>query len=212
MDAEDVGFTHIDELDGLITPEVGRVLHRYAMKVPVGQAIVELGSYHGKSTAFLALGSRDGNDQVVYAVDTWSEEHSAWRRSVMERIPSPKLETFQEQLASIGLLDRVEPYTGTTTDAAAEYADALRDDAVDPVGLLYIDADHSYDAVMADFNAWRDLMAPDGVMIFDDYTKSNPGVVKAFRELCKSNQVIAVAREVNGRIRIARPVRGGETL
>lgn len=48
MDAEDVGFTHIDELDGLITPEVGRVLHRYAMKVPAGQAIVELGSYHGK--------------------------------------------------------------------------------------------------------------------------------------------------------------------
>lgn len=195
MDAEDVGFTHIDELDGLITPEVGRVLHRYAMKVPAGQAIVELGSYHGKSTAFLALGSRDGNDQLVYAVDTWSEEHSAWRSSVMARIPSPKLETFQEQLASLGLLDRVEPYTGTTTDAAAEYADALHDNAVDPVGLLYVDADHSYDAVMADFNVWRDLMAPDGVMIFDDYTKSNPGVVRALRELRDTGRIKPLAVE-----------------
>lgn len=190
LDAEHQDFSEVDNLEGLITGDIGRVLYDAARVVPANQAIVELGSYLGKSTAYLALGAREGNGQVVVAVDTWSEGNSAWRASVMDRIPSPTAERFQEQLTWIGLIDQVQPYHGTTTAAAREYEEALRDGDVSPIGLLYVDADHAYEAVIADFQEWRDLLAPGAVILFDDFTKSNPGVVRALRELRDDGRIV----------------------
>ena len=39
----------------------------------------------------------------------------------------------------------------------------------EPVGLLYVDADHSYEGVKRDFEAWSPNLAPGAVVIFDDY-------------------------------------------
>lgn len=200
LDAKQQDFSEMQQLDGLITHEVGMVLYDYAAHVPADQAIIELGSYHGKSTAYLAFGARNGNGQTVIAIDTWSEDNSEWRSAVASRIPSPTFEKFTEQLTWIGLIDQVEPYEGTTVQAALEYEQALKDDDVNPIGLLYVDADHSYEAVMADFHAWRDLMAPNGVMIFDDYTKTNPGVVKALRELRDSGKIVPTSLPLAGRL------------
>jgi predicted O-methyltransferase YrrM len=41
-------------MDGLITHEIGETLARYSARVPAGEAIVELGSYKGMSTCYLA--------------------------------------------------------------------------------------------------------------------------------------------------------------
>jgi len=195
VDAEDVGFTRLEELDGLITPDVGRVLYDYAKRVPADQAIIELGSYHGKSTAYLAMGASDGNGHIIYAIDTWSEDHSAWRRSVMDRIPSPSMDTFVTQLESVGLADQVDPVKSTTADAAADYVAAVNDGDMPRVGLLFIDADHNFDAVWNDFHAWRPALADDGFIIFDDYTKNNPGVVKTVRKLRAEGWIEPVTRE-----------------
>lgn len=189
LNAEHQDFSEIDELDGLITPEVGRVLYDYALKVPPNRTIVELGSYHGKSTAYLALASRESNGPMIQAVDTWSEAHSEWRSAVMNRIPSPSLERFRQQLEHVGLYDRVLAHQGTSVDTAREYAESFADGTAAPIGLLYVDADHSYEAVMADFNAWRDLVAPDGIIIFDDYTRTNPGVLRALRQLRDTGRI-----------------------
>lgn len=197
LDAEHQDFSEIDGLDGLITPEIGRILYDHALRVPANQAIVEIGSYHGKSTAYLALAAREGGGQVVIAIDTWSEDNSAWRAAVMDRIPSPTAAKFQEQLTWIGLIDQVQPYEGTSADAAKDYAEALVDGDVNEVGLLYVDGDHAYEEVLRDFIAWRDLMAPDGIIIFDDYTRTNPGVVKALRELRDSGRIKPIATLAN---------------
>lgn len=37
-----------------------------------------------------------------------------------------------------------------------------------PVDLLFVDADHSYAAVRADYHRWLPYMAPGGVVLFDD--------------------------------------------
>lgn len=190
LDAEHQDFSEIDGLDGLITPEIGRILYDHARLIPAEHAIVELGSYHGKSTAYLALAAREGGGQTVVAIDTWSEEFSDWRSSVMERIPSPTFEKFTEQLTWIGLIDQVEPHQSTSVEAGHDYYTALLDGDVDPIGLLYVDGDHSYEAVMADYEAWSKSLAPEGIILFDDYTKTNPGVVKALRELRDSGQIV----------------------
>ena len=72
----------LETLDGLISYEVGELLHNHAAVIPASNAVVELGSYHGKSTAYLARGAKIGYGAPVFAVDAWSEEVSAWRNRV----------------------------------------------------------------------------------------------------------------------------------
>jgi cephalosporin hydroxylase len=52
--------------------------------------------------------------------------------------------------------------------------------------MVFIDADHSYEAVVKDIAAWRNLVAVDGILCGHDYDISrHPGVVKAVDESIK---------------------------
>ena len=100
-------FEQLAELDGLISRDVGELLYSFAALVSADQAIVELGSYRGKSTCYLATGAALVNGAPVYAVDAWSEEVSAWRAAVLKALPSPAYEDFTAQLDKAGVRDGV---------------------------------------------------------------------------------------------------------
>jgi predicted O-methyltransferase YrrM len=164
-------------LNGLITEDIGRELYALARHVPSGQNIVELGSYRGASTCWLAAGIRDEGVEVgVHAVDAWSTEVNAWSRY----ITSASLDEFVAQVTGFGLFKHVLPWQGLTTEVAERYAA----EGQRHVGLLYIDADHSREAALADFHAWRNLLARGATVVFDDYkTRQNPGVEEAVSHL-----------------------------
>lgn len=197
-DTQSVTFEQLAALDGLITSTIGETLYHLAAAVPVDRAIVELGSYRGKSTAYLAAGARSGHGAPVWAVDAWSEDVSEWRSSVADRLPSPLLEDFRRQLDSLGLNDRVTAVQSRTVDAARAYDGP-------PVELLYIDADHSKRAAVSDFMAWRRHLKATAAVVFDDYeTDTNPGVAAAVSELQRRGRIVSV-RKVADRLAICRP-------
>lgn len=169
-------LTHLDRLTGGITPDVGRTLHDLARKVPTGQAIVEIGSYLGKSVSYLATGARE--NVPVYAVDPWETvQASGWFRR--NRMPEPTLVGFTDQLAGVGLAGRVTPLQGLSVEIAKTYSGPL-------IGLLYIDGDHSAGAADADFNAWQVHLAPQATVAIDDYGLTrNPEVAKSVRRIEK---------------------------
>lgn len=55
------------------------------------------------------------------------------------------------------------------------------------VSLVYIDANHSYEGVMADINAWYKKLKPGGVMAFHDYERNDYGVKQAVNEFAQAN-------------------------
>ena len=59
------------------------------------------------------------------------------------------------------------------------------------VDLLFIDGDHSYNAVINDFNNYKNLVSYGGFMVFDDYLDSfhSPQVFKAVNDIVKSLDV-----------------------
>ncbi len=190
-------FDELAELDGLISRDVGELLHNFAALVAADEAIVELGSYRGKSTCYLATGAAIDNHAPVYAVDAWSEEVSAWRYAVLAQLPSPVFEDFTAQLDKAGVRDDVHIIRSLTTLAAELYDGP-------PVGLLYIDGDHSRAAVLADFRAWRRHLAPDAVIIFDDFgVTKNPGVSLAVCDLETSGELIDIDKLKSERLAIA---------
>lgn len=51
------------------------------------------------------------------------------------------------------------------------------------IDVLHIDADHGYNAVKEDLVKYIPFVNDGGIVIFDDYDTSHPGVQKAVHEL-----------------------------
>lgn len=155
-------------LSGLITEDVGLALYDHAARIAADQAIVEVGSYKGKSTCYLAAGAKHGNGAHVYAVDAWDTPGNPTGRFGYAE-PSTR-ETFETQVRAMRLWGQVTPLQGFSTDVAKQWDGP-------PIGLLFIDADHAAHSVRDDYDAWAPHLAPDATVIFDDFdTPKNPGV------------------------------------
>lgn len=166
-------------LEGLISADVGDVLADLASQVPGDRAIVELGSYRGKSTAYLATGAGIGRGAPVFAVDPWDTPGNATGRFGFAD-PATRLRFVEQlkdvKLRGVPLLDRVTPLRGFSTDVARHW---LR-----PIGLLYVDGSHTEKDVAADVAAWAKFIPAGGVIAFDDYrTERNPGVARVVDRL-----------------------------
>ncbi len=133
-----------------------------------GRDIVEIGSYLGRSTAYLALGAPPGC--TVHAVDPFNNGSLQLVRG--ERMDTSK--QFLRNMEEIGVSDRVEAHVGTSVEGAASYRGR-------PVGLLFVDGDHSAEAVFADGSSWAPHLAPGCLLAFDDITWA--GVTDGLRRL-----------------------------
>lgn len=161
-------------LDGLISTQVGEALYELARNVLDGQSIVEIGAYKGKSTCYLAEGSRDGAHVPVHSVDLWDTDGNPSGR---HKFAAPETrEAWREQVASQRLSSIAHPHQMAGHEYAAKYRG-------NPVGLLFIDGSHERDDVVRDFEAWREHLAPGAVVVFDDYTGRNTGVAEAVAQL-----------------------------
>ncbi len=166
----------LGQLHGLIPDEVGHELYLLAHAAPADFAIVEVGSYTGKSTCFLAAGSRDGTGAHIYAVDPWDLPGNAYGKHGYT--DPEKRELFEFQLRAHKLWSRVTPVQKFSNDAAVEWP------AGKMIGLLFIDGDHEEEAIRTDLAAWQSHLGFPHTIAFDDYeTKRNPGVKRVVESL-----------------------------
>jgi predicted O-methyltransferase YrrM len=188
----------VDRLSGLVTPEVGRVLYDLARSVAGDYAIVEIGSYKGKSTCYLAAGARDGDAGTVFAVDPWDLQDPRGRDWYRFSDPLTRRQ-FHDQVNSVGLVDQIVAVRGFSTTIAAHWHRW----SSAPIGLLYIDGDHSAQAVEADFRAWAPHLSLGAMIVFDDYVSAkNPGVELAVDKLENEGDIAHLGIEV-GRLAVA---------
>lgn len=142
------------------------------------QTIVELGSWLGKSTLFLAaLLPENGK---VYAVDHWkgSTEHQGY-------IWHNELKTLYKQFLSnvihAKLVHKVIPMKMTTLEAAKSL-DVKPD-------LVYVDASHQEEDVYQDLKHWYPLTK---ILCGDDFNwgkEMGYPVQKALRRFCKEEEL-----------------------
>lgn len=98
------------------------------------------------------------SDGVLYAVDPYPVGRlgfsAQWliARTQVNKVPNGLL----EWLRSTGV-------------EAAHYFDA---NGMGPVDFVFIDGDHSYEGLRGDWEAWRKLVAPDGIIALHDSRSS----------------------------------------
>lgn len=177
-----VGLLPQPDLDGFLGylhPREGARLAFLASEVPEGQHIVEVGAYKGKSACFLARGSKAGARVPVHSVDFWEASGQEFQRHFegYARFAEEEVfETYERQLSEARVKSMVEVHKGASADVAATWGL--------PIGLLFVDADHHYDAVTADIAAWLPHLAEGGAVAFHDYWNGRfPGVAQAVHEL-----------------------------
>lgn len=165
-------------IDGWLEPNDGGVLYQLARFVAPTASVVELGSWKGRSTAWLAHGLRDRGSGRMVAIDTWAgtlnePDHA---RRLAGYGPDQLFEEFRANLRGFGLESLVEPWRMTTLEAARRWDRGVS------IGLLHIDADHAYDGVRADFEHWSPFVVRGGLVVFDD-VPTWPGPTRLVTEL-----------------------------
>ena len=163
------------KIKGWVHAADGYLLYRLARDDAAKGAIVEIGSWMGLSTAWLAAGSKAAGREPVHAVDVFDGGEMLKDEAVVKE-EGTTYHHFVEHLEAEGLFDHVRPIIAASAVAARAWnGGAIR--------LLFIDGDHRYEAVKQDFELWSPHVAPGGWVVFDDATEHYPGVVRFTNEL-----------------------------
>jgi predicted O-methyltransferase YrrM len=178
----------IEPIQGWLDPNAGGVLYQFARHAPPTTHVVELGSWKGRSTAWLAHAVKDRGQGRVVAVDTWAgtATEQLHKDLLKDYQPDQLYEEFLGNMRTLGLADVVEPWRMTTIEAARRW------DRGATIGVLHIDASHEYLDVRADFEHWGPHVMPGGYIVFDD-VPSWPGPARLVTELPRWYQFVAAA-------------------
>lgn len=163
-------------IEGWINDMQGYALYRLAREGEGAGAIVEIGSWLGRSTGWLAAGSQARGREPVHAVDTFdggpalnAEDYPILKEQ------GTTFHAFNDNLERAGVFEQVEPVVSDSLSAAARWDGR-------PIRLLFIDGDHSYEAVKADLAAWLPYVISGGYVVFDDVGEAYPGVQRVTAE------------------------------
>ena len=145
------------------------------------KTVVEIGSWKGLSTSHIAkMLPAKGK---VYAVDSWigfpSQYYSKYDTSTI-------YQQFLSNMIHQNLTDIVVPIR-------LESLEAAKTCVVSP-DLIYLDANHEYDAVYADLTAWFPFVKERGILCGDDWGWTWPGlsgfpVAEAVARFAKESQL-----------------------
>jgi len=167
--AADNAWALIDRAPGFLTEREGRFLILAAACAPADGAILEIGSFKGKSTVGLAAIARHYGLGPVVAVDP----HTA----PSETDPSlsgqaTSWDDFLNTLRSAGLESFVEPHRAFSQDLARTWDR--------PIRLLWIDGDHTYRGVKLDVDLFTPFLADGAIIAFHDTLHEFDGPLRVF--------------------------------
>ncbi len=164
----------VAEVDGWMSPDQAKALFDAASACHVGDQIVEIGSFRGRSTIVLASAAEEGvsviaidphagNDRGPQEIDGFASEAATDH------------EIFNTNLAEAGVTDRVRHVRAMSDDA--------HDEVVGDIAVLYIDGAHRYAPARQDIVEWGARVQPGGTLLIHD-SFSSVGVTTAIgREL-----------------------------
>jgi len=172
----------VKSIQGWVGDKEGAYLFQRAKNCSKG-IIVEIGSWKGKSTVWLARGSKAGNKTRIYAIDPFDG-----RDSKFITIPQPDysvFEIFKDNIRKAGLNDLITPIVSRSQDASDKIKERIE--------FLFIDGAHGYEFVKKDFELYFPKVLRGGIIVFHDANEregvKREGVVKLMRELSKDKRV-----------------------
>jgi predicted O-methyltransferase YrrM len=153
----------VDHIPGYLHRLEGIFLHWLATRVPAGACIVEIGSFKGRSSCYIASGLRSPGARL-HCVDVWRNQAMPY---------DPPEDVFPEFEANVAKYRHaIEAHRGESAEVASRWTL--------PIDVLFIDGDHSYEGCRPDIDSWLRHVRSGGWVVFHD--SSQPGVERARAE------------------------------
>ncbi len=153
-------------------PEIAKLIKQ--IKPLPGKKLqgAEIGVLYGGNTEWLLDNAEPDLLGKIYSIDSYDRDFfkDAALAEVLYLKTRKKLQRFGKRCELMRL---------SSQTAMTRFGDQSLD-------FVFIDGDHSYDAVRNDLK-WIHKVRADGLLIGDDYHKSTSGVIRAVDEFCKKN-------------------------
>lgn len=144
-----------------------------------GDLLVEIGSFLGRSIAYLGVEAENAGKRLqIHCIDSWDPgncnvwytdaDGSNYREYAGEGVYKLFLQNTKP------LSKRIQSIRMTSVAASELYED-------ESIAFLFIDGDHSYEAVQQDLNFWYKKVKPGGIISGHDW-ESFDGVKRAVEE------------------------------
>lgn len=116
--------------------------------------IAEIGAYTGTSTCCFGLAAVDFGGKKIISIDTWNNEGMA--EGLRDTWSDFKRTTSE-------FSDFIIPVRGFSADVVDEVRNLTAS-----LDLLFIDGDHSYEGVKADWENYRNFLTTGAIVVFHD--------------------------------------------
>jgi predicted O-methyltransferase YrrM len=157
----------IESVKGFLDPIEGEQLYDRALVACELGPCLEIGSYCGKSTVYLGQACKQ-QGRTLFAVDhhRGSEEHQFGEEyhdpdifdAGLQAIDTFKL--FRDTLKRADLDAIVVPLVTSSVVAARDWQT--------PLGMVFIDGGHSFEAAQADYGSWAPHLMSGGILAIHD--------------------------------------------
>ena len=171
----DEAIKKVCAIDGWLSRSEAELLYNLAHNAD--GPIVEIGSYLGRSTSALALGSLSGRKQVIYAIDPFIGTGGGNRQTSLNNDPStlaPTPAMLRSNLDSVGV-------NGTVRIISKRSEEAIGDVPAS-ISLLFVDGQHDYESVCKDLENYLPRIKRGGFVVLHDVTNADMGVVRAVED------------------------------
>jgi predicted O-methyltransferase YrrM len=166
------------EISGWMSETELAFLNTIAHSITADGKVVEIGSWKGRSTVAICEALKQKPEVEFYAVDTFEGDPEIWKDGYKEELDNDSIyKEFQKNTAEYGFLKIIRT---TSNEASIQFADESLD-------WVFLDGDHSYDAVCNDVRAWFPKLKYGGLLSGHDYTKFAVGL--AIKRLFKNVSV-----------------------
>ena len=175
---QDDGIPDVSKIFTYTNQNELRKLYELAFNCPSGAVALEIGSHLGASSCYIAAGLKQNNGHLL-CVDTWANE------TMIEGMQDTYSE-FNKNTSGV---------TKQITTIRKRSDDVIEDDVKAKLNLVFIDGDHSYQAVKKDFEIVQKWMSEDGIIAFHDFDNVNfEGVSRVVGEALASGKWVLVGK------------------
>lgn len=152
-------------IDGWLTVDEAIALFDLAKGLPEPEPrAVEIGSWQGKSTVCIAQGLRQKQGAQLTCIDPFDASGDNESKDMYDGresdLDGPLRRAFEENLKGAEVRDLVDVRVGFSHDHVAEVHESI--------DLLFLDGDHSYEAIRRDFEDWSPKIKNGGYLAMHD--------------------------------------------
>ncbi len=151
-------------IDGWLTVDEAIALYELARSLPHEHPLaVEIGCWQGKSSVCLARGLAGKSTPRLCCIDPFDasgDEASRDEYSERANLTGPLRSAFEQNLRDAAVRDIVDVRPGLSHEHAIAWQE--------PIDLLFLDGDHSYEAVRSDFTDWTPKVRAGGFLCLHD--------------------------------------------